>query len=107
MDGFPLDLAQASSFVQMIGPPSVVIYLDVSQPLMEFRLKTRNNFDDTPESIQKKISTFNEKSKTLIQEWKATKVEGNGTEKEVYESIKTALIKQNMYKEVKLNVNIG
>ena len=107
MDGFPLDVAQAASFVQTIGPPTAVIHIDVGPLVMDFRLKTRNNFDDTPESIQKRISHFNDTTRTLVREWKAIKVDGNCSEEEVFESIKLALTRENLFQEVELNVKIG
>jgi adenylate kinase family enzyme len=107
MDGFPSDIAQAASFVQTIGPPMAVIHIDVNPLVMDFRLKTRNNFDDTPESIQKRISIFNDTTRTLLREWKAIKVDGNCPEEEVFESIKLALARENLFHEVELNVNLG
>ena len=106
MDGFPLDIAQAASFVQMIGTPMAVIHIDVSPLVMDFRLKTRNNFDDTPESIQKRISNFNDTTRALVREWKAIKVDGNCPEEEVFDAIKLALTRENLFQEVELNVNI-
>ena len=107
MDGFPLDLHQASTFVEKIGRPAAIIHLDVIPPIMEMRCKERKNFDDEIESIRNKISLFQEKTRPLIREWKPIKIDANKTEKEVYESIKNCLLKINLYEEVKLNVNIN
>ena len=107
LDGFPLDLNQASSFVEKIGRPSAIIHLDVIPPIMELRCKERKNFDDEIESIRNRISLFEEKTRPLIRKWKPIKIDGNKTEKEVYESIKESLKKVNLYEEVKLNVKIS
>ena len=61
MDGFPLDLHQASTFSQRIGRPAAVIFLDVISPVMEKRLKDRKDFDDEMESIRNRITLFQEK----------------------------------------------
>ena len=51
MDGYPKDSTQAAAFVQMIGPPTTDIYLDVPTIVLNDRLKKRGNFDDSQESI--------------------------------------------------------
>ena len=107
LDGFPSDMAQAVSFVQMIGSPSAVIHINVSPSVMELRLQTRNNFDDTAESINKRISMYNDTTIPLMQQWEAINVDGNKTEEEVFGSIKEALTRENLFQEVELNVNIS
>ena len=106
MDGFPLDLHQASTFAQRIGRPAAVIYLDVIPPVMEKRLKDRKDFDDEIESIRNRITLFQEKTRPLVREWKPIKIDANKTEKEVYEAIKTALMKLNLYEEVEWDINL-
>ena len=63
--------------------------------------------DDEIKSIRNKILLYQEKTRPLIREWKPKIIDGNQTEKEVYESIKALLMKVNLYEEVKLNVEIS
>ena len=46
IDGYPLDEAQASEFINDIGPPSAVICLELSDEVATGRLSSRGNFDD-------------------------------------------------------------
>ena len=41
-----------------------------------------------------------------MREWKHIKIDANKTEKEVYEEIKTALMKLNLYEEVEWDINL-
>ena len=107
MDGFPLDMAQAVSFVQMIASPSAVIHINVSASIIERRLQIRNNFDDTEESIDKRISMYNDTTIPLMQQWEAINVDGSKTEEEVFGLIKEALVRENLFQEVELNANIS
>ena len=99
VDGFPSDIAQAFSFVQIIRSPSAVIHINVSPSVMDRRLQTRNNFDDTVESIQKRISIHNDTTIPLMQHWEALNVDGSKTEEEVFEAIKETLTHQNLFQE--------
>ena len=107
VDGFPSDMTQAVAFVQMIGSPSAVLHINVSPSVMDLRLQTRNNFDDTTESIQKRISMYNDATIPLTRQWEAINVDGSKTEEAVFESIKEALTSKNLFREVELNVNIN
>lgn len=71
IDGFPLDEAQAKAFVTDIGEPTCVMLFEASDLVLENRLKGRNNFDDTPDAIAKRIANYNEKTKPVAQQFKA------------------------------------
>ena len=105
MDGFPRDVSQAASFVQFIGPPTIVIHLDVSDSIMNERCTKRMNFDDTPESIIRRIEEFNANTMSLVRKWKniTITIDGNRETKEVFEDIKTALNAEHAFKQVDLD----
>ena len=105
MDGFPRDVTQAASFVQFIGPPTVVIHLDVSDSIMNQRCSTRMNFDDTPESILRRVQEFNANTIPLARKWKdiTITIDGNRETKEVFEDIKTALDAKQAFVQVDLD----
>ena len=107
MDGFPMDTAQAAAFVQIIGPPTTVIYVDLEPNVMNFRLKNRKNFDDLQTSIDKRISKFMETTLPLVKEWGGIKIDGNGKEDDVFGAIKEALAQKEIFREKELNVNIS
>ena len=106
MDGFPSDVQQAFSFVQMIASPSAVIHINVSPSIMDLRLQNRSNFDDTEESIEKRISIYNDMTMILTKQWETININGDRTEEEVFNSIKDALTRENLFHEVELNANI-
>ena len=71
LDGYPLDESQAASFVEYIGEPTVILYLGlIRDAVLEDRLKNRSNFDDSKESIIKRIATFSDKTKPVINKYK-------------------------------------
>ena len=50
IDGFPIDVNQAATFESEICKPGLVIAFDAADDVLKFRLKNRNNFDDTEEA---------------------------------------------------------
>jgi len=71
IDGFPLDDEQADAFIADIGEPTAVLLLEANDQVLKDRLKSRNNFDDTEDSILKRIANYNEKTRPLAQKYKA------------------------------------
>ena len=98
MDGFPLDQDQAISFTRLIGTPDTVIHMNVSADLMKDRLKKRGNFDDNEASIDKRINTFLEKTKPLIDKWNAVKIDAEKPANEVFDQLMQALEKDHALK---------
>ena len=94
MDGFPLDMEQAICFQRLIGIPTTVIYLIVSDEVMQHRLKKRGNFDDTDDSINRRVKTFNAKTKSLVEKWNAVRIDADKTAPEVFAQIEAALDKE-------------
>ena len=69
IDGFPANLEQAKLFEEKIGAPTKIMVFDVNEEVLRCRLTERQNFDDKPESIVKRIETFNQKTKPVIKQY--------------------------------------
>ena len=106
MDGYPINSTQAATFVQMIGPPTVVILLDVPAAIMNERCKQRKNFDDSQESIYRRIEKFTSVTMPLVRKWNGITVDGTREPSVVFNEIKEILISRNAFVEKELDVNI-
>merc|ERR1739848_984089 len=69
IDGFPMDSEQAEAFISDIGTPAAVILFEANDTVLQERLKSRNNFDDTEEAILKRIELWTEKTKPVAQKF--------------------------------------
>ena len=69
IDGFPATMDQAKLFVEKIQAPTKIIVFDIKDEVMKIRLKERDNFDDKPESIVKRIDTYTSQTKPVIKEY--------------------------------------
>ena len=69
IDGFPVNMEQAKLFVEKIQAPTKIIVFDIKDEVMKIRLKERDNFDDKPESIVKRIDTYTSQTKPVIKEY--------------------------------------
>ena len=67
LDGFPANLAQAELFISRIQAPHKIIVLDVPEAVMGPRLKDGVNFNDSDETIKKRIFTYLEHTKPTIE----------------------------------------
>lgn len=71
IDGFPLDETQCQVFEEGIGEPNIILFLgQVNDIKLGERLKARSNFDDSKESIEKRLATFAEKTKPIMNKYK-------------------------------------
>ena len=77
MDGFPLDMDQASEFQRLIGFPDCIVHLNINADVMKERLRKRGNFDDSDESIDKRIKTYLQKTRPLIEKFNVIKIEAD------------------------------
>ena len=66
LDGFPANLTQAKMCEEMLGKPAKVILLDLPEVVMVKRLTDGENFNDTDETIKKRIQTYAEETGPLI-----------------------------------------
>ena len=71
IDGYPLDRNQAIAFCKDIAKPSIVVSLEVPDEVATTRLTSRGNFDDETTSINKRLQTWNEKTKPLSRTYDA------------------------------------
>ena len=69
VDGFPATMDQAKLFEEKIGAPTKIIVFDVNETVLSLRLKERSNFDDKPESIQKRLDTYTSQTIPVIKEY--------------------------------------
>ena len=65
---------------------------------MKDRLKKRGNFDDNEASIDKRINSFLEKTKPLIDKWNAVKIDAEKSSSEVFDQLMGALEKDHALK---------
>ena len=66
IDGFPANLNQAEIFINKIQAPHKIIFLDVPEAVMSPRLKNGVNFNDSDDTIKKRIFTYLEHTKPTV-----------------------------------------
>jgi len=93
IDGFPLDMEEANAFESSIVPVTRVIHLKMDPKAMFARLEGRDNFDDQPKAIQKRIETFNQKTMPVIEKYchKIVEVDATKPVHEITEEMLKAL----------------
>merc|ERR1711988_301677 len=91
IDGFPMDSEQAEAFISDIGTPTAVILFEANDAILQERLKSRNNFDDTEEAIEKRIQLYNEKTKPLGGKFGAKIVQAERTSDEIFTDVQTIM----------------
>merc|ERR1712215_421342 len=72
IDGFPAHLKQAELFEEKSGPPNKIIVFELNEEVMKIRLKARGNFDDQEEAIKKRVATYVEQTKPVIEKYGKT-----------------------------------
>lgn len=91
IDGFPMDSEQADSFISDIGSPTAVILFEANDTILQERLKSRNNFDDTEESILKRIDSYNQMTKPVAEKFKAKIVSAERTADEIFPDVEAIM----------------
>jgi len=91
IDGFPMDSEQADSFISDIGSPTAVILFEANDTILQERLKSRNNFDDTEESILKRIESYNQMTKPVADKFKAKIVFAERTADEIFPDVEAIM----------------
>ena len=75
IDGFPRALDQAKYFEEIICEPQSVLYFNASEQVCTERClqraKTSGRVDDTEEIIKKRLQTYNDQSRPVVEFYKA------------------------------------
>ena len=61
------NLKQARLFEKQVGSPKKIIKFDLIEEVMKERLKARGNFDDQEATITKRIITYQEQTKPVVE----------------------------------------
>lgn len=96
VDGFPLDETQCTVFEESIGEPNIILFLgQINDIKLGERLKGRGNFDDSKDSIEKRLATFTNKTKPIMNKYKKQLhvINGDRSIDEVYTEIKSIFAK--------------
>jgi adenylate kinase family enzyme len=100
IDGFPRAIAQAEIFEKMVGEPDCVLYFNTPEPVCVARCleraKTSGRSDDTEEIIAKRLKTYNDASKPVIDFYalkgRVREVDGTGSPDAVWNLTKATNI---------------
>lgn len=87
IDGFPIKADQAEAFEADIGKPTMVLAFEASDEVLKGRLMARNNFDDTEESINKRLANYNECTKPVIAKYGAKSINAERTADEIFADV--------------------
>lgn len=95
IDGYPRELEQGTRFEKEIVPCVGVLYFDVSDETMTSRLlkrgETSGRVDDNEETIKKRLQTFHNQTKPVIdyysQKDKVCKIPAEGSEKDIFAEV--------------------
>eukprot|EP00096_Caligus_rogercresseyi_P010566 TRINITY_DN38_c0_g1_i1.p1 TRINITY_DN38_c0_g1~~TRINITY_DN38_c0_g1_i1.p1 ORF type:complete len:193 (+),score=56.99 TRINITY_DN38_c0_g1_i1:76-654(+) len=94
IDGYPINLAQAEAFIKDIREPNCLLFLEANNEVLRGRLKARGNFDDTDESIKKRIATFNDETRPILSKFNKISKFVNAERKpeEVWEDVNKVIV---------------
>ncbi|CAH8575598.1 unnamed protein product [Dicrocoelium dendriticum] len=99
IDGYPRELEQGIRFEKEVCPCVCVVTFDVDEKIMVQRLlkrgETSGRVDDNEETIKKRLRTFNESTKPVIDYYekqnKLIRIEASGTIDEIFSKLCTKL----------------
>ena len=83
--------AQAVAFCADIAQPSIVICLEIPDKCAITRLTIRGNFDDGRSSIDKRLKIWNEKTRPLADEYKATVINSERPVNEILRDLENTI----------------
>lgn len=97
VDGYPREMEQGTRFENEVAPCCNVLYFEVSDDTMTARLldrgKTSGRVDDNEETIKKRLQTFHNQTRPVIDHYtksnKVVKVPAEGTVDEVFTQVQT------------------
>lgn len=94
IDGYPREIEQGEDFENVIAPCSLVLYFEVADSVMIERLleraKSSGRVDDNEETIKKRLETFHNVSKPVMQRYasKVATIEATGSPDQIFEVCK-------------------
>ncbi|KAL2067912.1 hypothetical protein VTL71DRAFT_16010 [Oculimacula yallundae] len=99
LDGFPRRIEHVPLFAATIGSPSLVLFLDCPEEVLQDRLlnrgKTGDRVDDNIASIRKRFKTFSETTRPVIEHFrfqdKVVKIDATRDQGAVYEEIRAVM----------------
>ncbi|KAF7232613.1 hypothetical protein EG68_10600 [Paragonimus skrjabini miyazakii] len=99
IDGYPRELEQGIRFEKEVCPCVCVISFDVNEKVMVERLlkrgQTSGRVDDNEETIKKRLKTFNDSTKPVIdyyeQQNKLIRIDASGTIDEIFAKVNVKL----------------
>ena len=103
LDGYPRNLAQAEALDEMLEeidrPLDLILLLELDDDVARARLTKRAELegraDDTPEAIDRRLTTYHEQTEPLVDHYRPTgklvKVHADRTIQEVWSEIQQAL----------------
>ena len=102
LDGFPRTLAQAQALDKMLeqhaAPINAVLWLSAPEEVLLRRLAGRGRSDDQPEAIRRRLKQYDEETKPLREYYQQRgilhKIDGVGSQDEVYGRIRAAIDKE-------------
>ena len=102
IDGFPRAVDQAHHFEKLVGAPATVLYFNTSEKICTERCleraKTSGRVDDTEEIILKRLRTYNEMSKPVVDLYSkrglVVEVDGAKDVQQVWEDTKKGMAKK-------------
>ncbi len=78
IDGYPREVEQGKQFEQQIAPCTKILYFELSDQTMTERLlnrgKTSGRVDDNEETIKKRLATFHQHSKPVVEAYRSKTV---------------------------------
>merc|ERR1712142_880499 len=87
IDGFPIDASQAEAFEADFGKPTMAIVFEASDEVLKGRLKARANFDDTEDSIAKRLANYNENTRPVITKYAAKSINAERSADEIFADV--------------------
>jgi len=92
IDGFPIDIEQADAFVRDIAAPAAVIFFEANDSVLKQRLMARNNFDDTEESIAKRVANFNANTRPIAEKFAAKVVNAERSAVDIFADVEKLMV---------------
>jgi len=87
VDGFPIHMGQADIFVTNLGTPTKVIAFEANDEVLKGRLKGRGNFDDTEDSVKKRLANYTENTKPVIAKFNAQVINVERQPEEIFADV--------------------